>query len=142
MSHSATVFIADDNPAILQGLDRALSANGYQVRTALSGGEVLALLGSVPHPPDLLLLDVMMPEVSGLEVLRTVRGDTRWTDLPVVLITATNDATLPVSALRDGAVDFLTKPFRLDELLARVDSHVRRHREMRRTREQARAAAG
>ncbi len=138
MSHSATVFIADDNPAILQGLNRALSANGYQVRTALNGGEILELLGRVPQPPDLLLLDVMMPEVSGLEVLRTVRGDTRWTDLPVVLITATNDATLPVSALRGGAVDFLTKPFRLDELLARVDSHVRRHQEMRRTREQAR----
>jgi two-component system cell cycle response regulator len=138
MSQAATVFIADDNLAILQGLNRALTANGYQVRTALSGVEILQLLEGAPNPPDLLLLDVMMPGVSGLEVLRTARGDTRWADLPVVLITATNDSTLPVSALRDGAVDFLTKPFRLDELLARVDSHVQRHREMRRAREQAR----
>ncbi|HEX2188773.1 MAG TPA: response regulator, partial [Longimicrobiaceae bacterium] len=138
MTRSSTVYVADDNPAILQGLDRALSANGYQVRTAHSGLVLLDLLTDAPHAPDLLLLDVMMPEMSGLDVLRTLRRDARWMDLPVVLITATNDATLPVSALRDGAVDFLTKPFRLDELLARVDSHIQRHQELRRAREQAR----
>lgn len=138
MSRPSTVFVADDNPAILQGLDRALTANGYRVSTALSGAELLDLLQEAPEPPDLLLLDIMMPEVSGLEVLRTVRRDARWLDLPVVLITATHDSTLPVSALRDGAVDFLTKPFRLDELLARVDSHIQRHQELRRAREQAR----
>jgi two-component system cell cycle response regulator len=138
MSRSSTVYVADDNPAILQGLDRALSANGYRVQTAHSGPVLLELLAAAPQAPDLLLLDVMMPEMSGLDVLRTLRRDPRWMDLPVVLITATNDATLPVSALRDGAVDFLTKPFRLDELLARVDSHIQRHQELRRAREQAR----
>ncbi len=138
MSRSSTVYVADDNPAILQGLDRALSGNGYRVRTAHSGPRLLELLSVAPQVPDLLLLDVMMPEMSGLDVLRTLRRDPRWMDLPVVLITATNDATLPVSALRDGAVDFLTKPFRLDELLARVDSHIQRHQELRRAREQAR----
>lgn len=138
MSRSSTVYVADDNPAILQGLDRALSANGYGVQTAHSGPVLLELLAAAPQAPDLLLLDVMMPEMSGLDVLRTLRRDPRWMDLPVVLITATNDATLPVSALRDGAVDFLTKPFRLDELLARVDSHIQRHQELRRAREQAR----
>ncbi|HEV2150435.1 MAG TPA: diguanylate cyclase [Longimicrobiaceae bacterium] len=138
MSRSSTVYVTDDNPAILQGLDRALNANGYRVCTADSGPRLLDLLAGAPAPPDLLLLDVMMPEMSGLEVLRSLRRDSRWTDLPVVLITATNDATLPVSALRDGAVDFLTKPFRLDELLARVDSHIQRHQELRRAREQAR----
>jgi two-component system, cell cycle response regulator len=135
---NATVFVADDNPSILQGLDRALKATGYQVRTAGNGLEVLRMLEGAPQPPDLLLLDVMMPEMSGLEVLRTLRQDERWTDVPVVLITATNDGALPVSALRDGAVDFLTKPFRLDELLARVDSHVRRNQDLRRARAQAR----
>jgi two-component system cell cycle response regulator len=138
MSRSSTVYVTDDNPAILQGLDRALNASGYRVHTAQSGTRLLELLRDAPAPPDLLLLDVMMPEMSGLEVLRLLRRDPRWMDLPVVLITATNDATLPVSALRDGAVDFLTKPFRLDELLARVDSHIRRHQELRRAREQAR----
>ncbi|HEX2091530.1 MAG TPA: response regulator, partial [Longimicrobiaceae bacterium] len=138
MSYSSTVFVADDNPAILQGLERALNANGYYVQTAQSGPALLQMLSTTEEVPDLLLLDVMMPEMSGLEVLRVLRHDPRWMDLPVVLITATNDATLPVSALRDGAVDFLTKPFRLDELLARVDSHVQRHQELRRAREQAR----
>jgi two-component system, cell cycle response regulator len=135
---SATVFVADDNPSILQGLERALRATGYTVRTATSGTAVLELLEAAAAPPDLVLLDVMMPGVSGLDVLRRLRMDPRWMDVPVVLITATNDGALPVSALRDGAVDFLTKPFRLDELLARVESHVRRNVELRRAREQAR----
>jgi two-component system cell cycle response regulator len=134
----ATVFVADDNPSILQGLDRALKVTGYRVRTAESGRGVLTLLEEADELPDLLLLDVMMPEMSGLEVLRTLRMDPRWVDIPVVLITATNDGALPVSALRDGAVDFLTKPFRLDELLARVENHVRRNRDLRRAREAAR----
>jgi two-component system, cell cycle response regulator len=139
MSHSsATVYVADDNPSILQGLERALKVTGYEVRTAASGRAVLDLLAGAPAPPDLLLLDVMMPEMTGLEVLRTLRQDPRWVDIPVVLITATNDGALPVSALRDGAVDFLTKPFRLDELLARVANHVRRNLELRRARESAR----
>ncbi|HEX5725435.1 MAG TPA: diguanylate cyclase [Longimicrobiaceae bacterium] len=135
---AGTVLVADDNPSILQGLDRALRACGYTVQTAGNGAAVLALLEEAAQPPDLLLLDVMMPEMTGLEVLRALRLDARWTDVPVVLITATNDGALPVSALRDGAVDFLTKPFRLDELLARVDAHVRRNQELRRAREQAR----
>ena len=135
---SATVFVADDNPSILQGLERALRATGYTVQTATSGTAVLDLMEAAATPPDLLLLDVMMPGVTGLDVLRRLRLDVRWMDVPVVLITATNDGALPISALRDGAVDFLTKPFRLDELLARVESHVRRNVELRRAREQAR----
>ena len=134
----ATVFVADDNPSILLGLERALKARGYDVRTAGTGAAVLRAMNDFPRTPDLLLLDVMMPEMSGIDVLRTLRRDDRWADVPVVLITATNDGALPVSALRDGAVDFLTKPFRLDELLARVDAHVTRNRELRRAREQAR----
>jgi two-component system cell cycle response regulator len=139
MSESpATVFVADDNAAILQGLERALRASGYAVHTATNGADVLRMLEEAAQPPDLVLLDVMMPEVSGLDVLRRLRTEPRWADVPVVLITATNDGALPVSALRDGAVDFLTKPFRLDELLARVHSHVQRNVALRAAREQAR----
>ncbi|HYW06090.1 MAG TPA: diguanylate cyclase [Longimicrobium sp.] len=134
----ATVYIADDNPSILHGLERALRASGYTVHTATHGQAILDLLDGATSLPDLLLLDVMMPGMGGLEVLRHLRMEPRWTDVPVVLITATNDGALPVSALRDGAVDFLTKPFRLDELLARVASHVRRNQELRGVREQAR----
>jgi two-component system cell cycle response regulator len=134
----ATVFVADDNASILHGLERALRASGYAVHTATNGHAIMRLLEEASQPPDLVLLDVMMPEMSGLDVLRRLRTEPRWADVPVVLITATNDGALPVSALRDGAVDFLTKPFRLDELLARVQSHVLRNRELRRVREQAR----
>jgi two-component system, cell cycle response regulator len=134
---SATIFVTDDNPILLQGLERALVANGYEVRTAESGPELLEMLDVRGASPDLLLLDVMMPGMSGIDVLRQLHDDSRWADLPVVLITAANDDQLPVSALQHGAVDFLTKPFRLSELLARVDAHVIRYRELRRAQSEA-----
>jgi two-component system, cell cycle response regulator len=134
---SATVFVADDNPILLQGLDRALSANGFRVRTAETGAELLRMLEEAESLPDLLLLDVMMPEMSGLDVLRHLREQERWGDIPVVLITAATDEQLPVAALQHGAVDFLTKPFRLGELLARVEAHVSRYRELRQARADA-----
>jgi two-component system, cell cycle response regulator len=127
----ARIFVADDNPVLLQGLERALTVNGYSVRTATNGLALLRLL-ETSETPDLLLLDVMMPEMDGLEVLRTVHADPRWSDLPVVLITAASDATLSVSALQSGAADFLTKPFRLSELIARVQAHVHRYRALQR----------
>lgn len=121
---SPTVFVADDNAAILQGLERALTAKGYQVRTAEDGTAMMRLLRDGTSPPDLLLLDVMMPNLGGLEVLRAMRADTRWARIPVVLITAAVDDSLAETALRDGAVDFLPKPFRLDELLGRVGARL------------------
>ncbi|HEV2132202.1 MAG TPA: response regulator, partial [Longimicrobiaceae bacterium] len=130
MNTSATVFVADDNAVLLQGLERALSSNGYRVRTASNGQQVIELLQSEPTPPDMLLLDVMMPEMTGLEVLQHVHADSRWSDLPVMLISAAEDEVLPVVALQGGAVDFLSKPFRLGELLARVDSHIARYRQL------------
>lgn len=132
--HSGTLFVADDNPVLLQGLERALVTSGYAVQTAESGLALLRLLEQATEPPDLLLLDIMMPEMSGFDVLQHLRSDARWADLPVVLITAATDQQFPVSALRNGAVDFLTKPFRLAELLARVEAHVKRHHEFQRAR--------
>jgi DNA-binding response OmpR family regulator len=118
------IFIAEDNPILLQGLGRALSANGYEVQTAEDGAAVMTLLSESRRAPDLLLLDVMMPGMSGLDVLRAVRGDTRWTGVPVVLITAATDEALPGSAMREGAVDVMIKPFRLGDLLERVARQV------------------
>ncbi|HEX8361604.1 MAG TPA: response regulator, partial [Longimicrobium sp.] len=69
----ATVFVADDNASILQGLERALRASGYDVHTATNGAAIMRLLEDAPQPPDLVLLDVMMPEMSGLDVLRRLR---------------------------------------------------------------------
>jgi two-component system, cell cycle response regulator len=133
-SRAASIFVADDNPILLQGLERALLANGYTVQTAATGAALLRLLEESRTLPDLLLLDVMMPEMSGLDVLDELQKQERWADLPVVLITAATDEQLPVSALQHGAVDFLTKPFRLGELLARVEAHVARYHELQRAR--------
>lgn len=116
----ATVFVADDNLAILQGLKRALSATGYAVETAEDGPAALRLLREASSPPDLLLLDVMMPEISGLEVLETMRADARLSHIPVLLITATTDDSLAERVQRDPLLELLAKPFRLDQLLARV----------------------
>lgn len=130
MSHpsQATVFVAEDNPILLQGLDRALSANGYRVSTAEDGAAMLKLLVEAETLPDLLLLDVMMPGMTGFEVLEALQSDPRWARLPVMLITAANDEALSAEATRSGAVDVLTKPFRLAELLSRVEMHIRKAR--------------
>lgn len=127
--HVANVFIAEDNPILLQGLDRALCANGYAVATAESGPALLELLEHATQPPDLLLVDVMMPGMSGFEVLRALQSDGRWAAIPVILITAATDEALPVNALRGGAAEVMIKPFRLGELLERIDAHVQRRRQ-------------
>ena len=123
-----TIYIAEDNPILLQGLDRALSASGYQVATASSGEAVLELLDQAENLPDLLLLDVMMPGISGFDVLRMLQAHPGSRGLPVVMITAATDEALREEARREGAADFLIKPFRLGELLERIEAHVSRTR--------------
>jgi DNA-binding response OmpR family regulator len=122
----ASILIADDNPVLLQGLHRALASNGYTVQTADDGAAVLDLLARSPAPPDLLLLDVMMPKLSGLDVLQRLRGDPRWSGVPVVLVTAATDEALPTKAREGGAEDVLIKPFRLNELLSCIELYLRR----------------
>lgn len=121
---SPTVFVADDNAAILEGLEHALVSHGYVVRTAVDGREMMNLLSQATVDPDLLLLDVMMPGMGGVDVLRSVRAEARWADLPVLLITAGSEDSLPPSVTGDGAVEVLVKPFRLAELLARLGARL------------------
>jgi CheY-like chemotaxis protein len=117
------VYIAEDNPILLQGLERALTANGYGVATAGDGREMLDLLRNRPLP-DILLLDVMMPGMSGIDVLDAVRADPRTANLPVMLITAAAEELIRAPTLNTRAVDVLMKPFRLNELLTRIERHV------------------
>jgi CheY-like chemotaxis protein len=120
---TVTVFIAEDNPILLQGLERALTANGYRVDSAPDGLGAMERLKVRPLP-DLLLLDVMMPGMSGIEVLDAVRSTPETAHLPVMLITAAADELVPGSPLMRRQVDVLMKPFRLNELLERIESHV------------------
>lgn len=113
-----TIYVADDNPSLRQGLNLALQARGYSVRTAEDGPGLLELLES--GRPDLMLLDVMMPGMSGLEVLARIRADERWADLPVFLLTAAAGAELREDE-QAGDLFVLSKPVRLEELLRRIE---------------------
>jgi len=118
----AKILIVEDDPAILLALKENLSYEGYTVREARRGDEALNCLGA--FKPDLLILDIMLPGINGLEVCRRIRKTDRR--LPVLMVTARGDETDKVSGLDVGADDYLTKPFSLPELLARVRALLRR----------------
>ncbi|MFS8638585.1 MAG: response regulator, partial [Gemmatimonadota bacterium] len=119
-----TIFVVDDDPALLRGLDIALQGRGYAVRTAPGGAEFLELLES--ESPDLVVMDVMMPGMSGLEVLRRLRADERWAELPVMMVTAYPHADVSEEAARRGVGDVVPKPFRLEELVERIEKQLGR----------------
>jgi adenylate cyclase len=120
---SARILVVDDQPANVKLLDQLLTMSGYEVITALSGREALEKMGSAN--PDLVLLDVVMPQMSGYEVCRSIRA-TRATELlPIVMITALDPGEERVKGIESGADDFLSKPINQPELLARVKSLLR-----------------
>ena len=137
---SISVLAVDDNEDALFALERMLSHNGYQVYSAKSGVEALELLRS--EDIDILLLDVMMPEMDGYEVTRKMKADERLRYIPVILVTAKSNLEDIVYGLDQGADDYITKPFKQDELIARLNAVVRMkslYQELRDTRADNRA---
>jgi len=118
--HKPTILIIDDEPQIRKLLENNLAGNGYLVKHAGSGKEGLQLAAS--HLPNAILLDLGLPDVSGHEVLRSLR---EWYHRAVVILSVQNGENDIVRALDNGANDYLTKPFRVGELLARLRSAVR-----------------
>jgi len=116
------VLVVDDDPNVLRVMKRGLAYAGYQVDEADSGETALA--AAAERPPDLVVLDVMLPGVDGLEVCRRLRGDN--SQLPILLLTARDRVPDRVAGLDAGADDYLVKPFAFDELLARVRALLRR----------------
>ena len=116
------VLVVDDDRAVRESLRRSLEFNGYQVSLASDGAEALASIGG--SPPDALVIDVMMPRLDGIETTRALR--TAGNDLPILVLTARDSVGDRVEGLDAGADDYLTKPFALEELLARLRALLRR----------------
>ena len=117
------ILVVDDERAVRESLRRALELEGYEIELADDGAQALERLRSEPEP-DAMVLDVLMPGVDGLEVSRTVRRN--GSKLPILMLTARTQVEDRVEGLDAGADDYLTKPFALEELLARVRALLRR----------------
>ncbi len=116
------ILVADDEADSLKLLTDILTAEGYEVRAADSGE--LALASAAAHTPDLILLDLRMPGIDGLEVCRRLKASTATSETPLMFISGASDVEQRVQGLAVGAVDFVVKPFRREELVARVRTHL------------------
>lgn len=119
----ASILIVDDTPANLDLLGRILSGAGYQIRKQSSGA--MALTSAQAAPPDLILLDIKMPDMSGYRVCRQLKQQFSTAEIPIIFISALQDADDKVKAFESGAVDYISKPFHSKEVLARVATHLR-----------------
>jgi two-component system KDP operon response regulator KdpE len=115
------VLVVDDDRALARALAINLKARSYDVDVALTGRDALATASK--RPPDVVVLDLGLPDMDGLEVLQGLRG---WTSVPVLVLSARDEQAEKVAALDAGADDYVTKPFGMDELLARLRAAVRR----------------
>ncbi len=122
----ASILIVDDTPANLQVLAGMLKERGYRVRPVPSGK--LALLAARRDPPDLILLDINMPEMNGYEVCQHLKADDALSGIPIIFISALTEQLDKVKAFSTGGVDYITKPFQMEELHARVQTHLNLHR--------------
>jgi two-component system KDP operon response regulator KdpE len=117
----ARVLAVDDDPPLLRALSITLGARGYVVDLATTGEAALEL--AARHAPDVVILDLGLPGISGLQVIQGLRG---WSTVPIVILSAREDQADKVAALDAGADDYVTKPFGMDELLARLRAALRR----------------
>ena len=119
---ASRILVVDDTPANLQALAAILKEKGYQISVATNGQQALDVLGRVQ--PDLILLDVMMPEMDGFETCRRLKVSDQLRHIPVIFLTGKTDTTDIVRGFELGAVDYVAKPFNAHELLARVNTHL------------------
>lgn len=115
------ILIADDDPQILRALRITLTAKGYQIFTAADGAE--AITAAIDQHPDIFLIDLGMPQLDGIEVIHGIRG---WSQAPILVVSGRAGAADKVEALDAGADDYITKPFSVEELLARIRALTRR----------------
>ena len=119
----ARILIADDDPALVRTMTWVLKEQGYEVTSTRESAEVLPLMEQ--HAPDIVLLDLMFPDADGNDILERIKADDRWRDVPVVMISALPPEEAAVRTLGIGAADYVRKPFRVRELLARIQAQLR-----------------
>lgn len=120
MNDKKKILVVDDEEDILHFLELVLREKGYEVATASSGHE--ALTRAQMDTPDLILLDIMMPQMDGWEVLKLLRVEADTARIPVAMLSARTEAKDRVQGLQEGAVDYICKPFSLQDLLAKIDA--------------------
>lgn len=118
----ANILVVDDTPENLRVLVQLLQKQGHRVRPVPDGVHALATV--LKQPPDLILLDIMMPVMDGFEVCRQLKADDRSRDIPIIFISALDETLDKIRAFSMGGVDYITKPFQAEEVLARVDTHL------------------
>lgn len=117
-----TIMVIDDTPENLKLLEEMLGGQGYRVLMFPSG--TMALKAAIRNPPDLILLDIMMPEMDGFETCRRLKENPSTQEVPVIFLSALNDTQSKVKAFSMGGVDYVTKPFQFAEVRTRVDTHI------------------
>jgi len=123
MNPKNKILIVDDEPVNVRVLQRKLEKNDYEVLMAHNGFECLEKVEQ--DPPDIILLDIMMPDLDGVETCRRLKENPGTRKIPVIFITAKTDRADKISGLRTGAIDYITKPIDMDETLARIQTHLR-----------------
>jgi adenylate cyclase len=116
------ILVIEDEPANIQTLSTLLKERGYNINIATNGRQGLEVLERIR--PDLILLDIMMPEMDGFETCRRIKASTAWREIPIIFLTAKTDTADIVRGFELGAVDYVAKPFNAHELLARVNTHL------------------
>ena len=119
---SNRILVVDDTPANIQSLTAILKEKGYQISVATNGKQALDAVARVQ--PDLILLDVMMPEMDGFETCQRLKASEQWQHIPIIFLTAKTDTADIVQGFESGAMDYVAKPFNAHELLARVSTHL------------------
>ncbi len=117
-----TLLIVDDNPQHLLALTQMLTAQGYEIRSANNGHIALNILPTIL--PDLILLDILMPGIDGYEVCRRLKAADATRAIPVIFLRALDETLDKIKAFDAGGVDYITKPFQAEEVLARVETHL------------------
>jgi diguanylate cyclase (GGDEF)-like protein len=123
MHNKNSILLVDDNPVNLKQLVKNLTHQDYELLTTTSGASALQLAQAAK--PDLILLDIMMPELSGLDVCKKLKADEATQEIPVIFLSSRNEVEDKVKAFKAGGVDYITRPFQREELLVRVETHLK-----------------